>query len=99
MSGQLLCSQPAALARASCQKEMAEVDGLGHVQATYDKLKSEVPKYKMITTSILSDRLKVLCHLCPALAAAYAGLDAAACAQIRVLKAWLPEWSRPPLSC
>lgn len=29
------------------------------LQATYDKLKSEVPKYKMITTSILSDRLKV----------------------------------------
>jgi hypothetical protein len=29
------------------------------MQATYDKLKSEVPKYKMITTSILSDRLKV----------------------------------------
>jgi hypothetical protein len=30
-----------------------------YLQATYDKLKSEVPKYKMITTSILSDRLKV----------------------------------------
>ena len=30
-----------------------------HVQATYDKLQSEVPKYKMITTSILSDRLRV----------------------------------------
>ena len=29
------------------------------LQATYDKLKSEVPKYKMVTTSILSDRLKV----------------------------------------
>ncbi len=29
------------------------------VQATYDKLQSEVPKYKMITTSILSDRLRV----------------------------------------
>eukprot|EP00892_Ulva_mutabilis_P009644 jgi/Ulvmu1/7051/UM033_0111.1 len=28
-------------------------------QPTYDKLKSEVPKYKMITTSILSDRLKI----------------------------------------
>ena len=32
------------------------------MQTTYDKLKSEVPKYKMITTSILSDRLKVQLH-------------------------------------
>ena len=28
-------------------------------QSTYDKLIAEVPKYKMITTSILSDRLRV----------------------------------------
>lgn len=28
-------------------------------QTTYDKLIAEVPKYKMITTSILSDRLRV----------------------------------------
>lgn len=33
-------------------------------QATYDKLLSEVPKYKLITPSILSDRLRVcLCQL------------------------------------
>jgi len=38
-----------------------KADAVG-VQATYDKLKSEVPKYKMITTSILSDRLKVCFH-------------------------------------
>lgn len=41
--------------------------GRCNVQATYDKLQSEVPKYKMITTSILSDRLRVryfyCCHL------------------------------------
>ena len=29
------------------------------VQATYDKLIQEVPKYKMITPSILSDRLRI----------------------------------------
>ena len=29
-------------------------------QATYDKLLSEAPKYKLITPSILSDRLRVL---------------------------------------
>ena len=28
-------------------------------QSTYDKLMSEVPKYKMITPSILSDRLRI----------------------------------------
>lgn len=28
-------------------------------QATYDKLLSEVPKYKLITQSVLSDRLRV----------------------------------------
>ncbi|MCO5601711.1 hypothetical protein L7F22_055834 [Adiantum nelumboides] len=28
-------------------------------QATYDKLMSEVPKYKLITPSILSDRLRI----------------------------------------
>jgi hypothetical protein len=28
-------------------------------QVTYDKLIAEVPKYKMITPSILSDRLRV----------------------------------------
>jgi small subunit ribosomal protein S25e len=28
-------------------------------QATYDKLLAEVPKYKMITTSILCDRLRL----------------------------------------
>ncbi|KAG0448971.1 hypothetical protein HPP92_027557 [Vanilla planifolia] len=27
-------------------------------QASYDKMLTEVPKYKMITTSVLSDRLK-----------------------------------------
>ncbi len=29
------------------------------VQPTYDKLIAEVPKYKMITPSVLSDRLRV----------------------------------------
>ena len=29
------------------------------LQGTYEKLKSEVPKYKMITPSVLSDRLRV----------------------------------------
>jgi small subunit ribosomal protein S25e len=29
-------------------------------QATYDKLLSEVPKYKQITPSILSERLRVI---------------------------------------
>jgi hypothetical protein len=28
-------------------------------QATYDKLNAEVPKYKLITPSVLSDRLRV----------------------------------------
>eukprot|EP00897_Mesotaenium_endlicherianum_P010648 jgi/Mesen1/9611/ME000659S08988 len=28
-------------------------------QATYDKLLSEVPKYKLITSSVLSDRLRI----------------------------------------
>eukprot|EP00250_Pteridium_aquilinum_P001714 c11917_g1_i1 orf=176-505(+) len=28
-------------------------------QATYDKMMSEVPKYKLITPSILSDRLRI----------------------------------------
>jgi hypothetical protein len=28
-------------------------------QATYDKLLSEAPKYKLITPSVLSDRLRV----------------------------------------
>lgn len=28
-------------------------------QSTYDKLLAEVPKYKMITTSILCDRLRL----------------------------------------
>ncbi|KAK8921574.1 40S ribosomal protein S25-4 [Platanthera zijinensis] len=32
-------------------------------QATYDKMLVEVPKYKMITPSVLSDRLRV-CSLC-----------------------------------
>ena len=31
----------------------------GAVQATYEKLQAEVPKYKMITASVLSDRLRV----------------------------------------
>lgn len=29
------------------------------MQATYEKLHAEVPKYKMITPSVLSDRLRV----------------------------------------
>ncbi|KAM0000248.1 putative ribosomal protein S25 [Helianthus debilis subsp. tardiflorus] len=29
-------------------------------KATYDKLLSEAPKFKLITSSILSDRLRVL---------------------------------------
>lgn len=29
------------------------------LQATYEKLLTEVPKYKMITPSVLSDRLRV----------------------------------------
>lgn len=32
---------------------------LVHLQSNYDKMKSEVPKYKMITPSILADRLRV----------------------------------------
>lgn len=35
------------------------------LQSNYDKMKSEVPKYKMITPSILADRLRV-CWGCPA---------------------------------
>ncbi|KAK6253697.1 hypothetical protein QUC31_015417 [Theobroma cacao] len=31
-------------------------------QATYDKLLSEAPKYKLITPSILSDRLRIKCR-------------------------------------
>ena len=33
-------------------------------QGTYDKLLSEVPKYKLITPSILSDRLRVMFWFC-----------------------------------
>jgi len=38
-------------------------------QATYDKLLSEVPKYKQITPSVLSERLRVnpsfqICTVC-----------------------------------
>ena len=29
-------------------------------QATYDKLLSEAPKYKLITPSVLSDRMRVI---------------------------------------
>ncbi|CAL6408301.1 unnamed protein product [Bathycoccus prasinos] len=32
-------------------------------QSTYDKLLAEVPKYKMITVSILCDRLRITCSL------------------------------------
>merc|ERR1711990_1389767 len=32
-------------------------------QSTYDKLEKEVPKYKMITVSILCDRLRITCSL------------------------------------
>lgn len=32
-------------------------------QSTYDKLMAEVPKYKMITISILCDRLRITCSL------------------------------------
>ncbi|PHT94742.1 40S ribosomal protein S25 [Capsicum annuum] len=32
-------------------------------KATYDKLLSEAPKYKLITPSVLSDRLKVFFFL------------------------------------
>ena len=32
-------------------------------QSTYDKLMAEVPKYKMITVSILTDRLRITCSL------------------------------------
>ena len=31
-------------------------------QATYDKLLSEVPKYKQITPSVVSERLRVMLH-------------------------------------
>ena len=31
-------------------------------QATYEKLMSEVPTYRMITPSVLSDRLRVSCE-------------------------------------
>ena len=33
------------------------------MQPTYDKLIAEVPKYKMITVSILCDRLRLTCSL------------------------------------
>ena len=33
--------------------------GISDLQSNYDKMKSEVPKYKMITPSILADRLRV----------------------------------------
>ena len=33
------------------------------MQSNYDKMKSEVPKYKMITPSILADRLRVSFHV------------------------------------
>lgn len=40
------------------------------LQATYDKLLTEVPKYKMISTSVLADRLRVSWRcLCPAVRA------------------------------
>lgn len=29
------------------------------MQSVYDKLRTEVPKYKMITVSVLSDRLRI----------------------------------------
>ncbi len=32
-------------------------------QATYDKLLSEVPKFKLVTPSVLSDRLRVSIRL------------------------------------
>ena len=32
-------------------------------QSTYDKLMAEVPKYKMISVSILTDRLRITCSL------------------------------------
>lgn len=49
------------LLRLECEDNLVVqlLNGELHVQATYDKLQSEVPKYKMITTSILSDRLRV----------------------------------------
>jgi ribosomal protein S25 len=31
-------------------------------QATYDKLLTEAPKYKLITPSVLSDRMRVIIH-------------------------------------
>jgi small subunit ribosomal protein S25e len=34
-------------------------------QATYDKLLTEAPKYKLITPSVLSDRLRVFLLLIP----------------------------------
>lgn len=34
-------------------------------QATYDKLLSEAPKFKLITPSILSDRLRVRSYIVP----------------------------------
>jgi len=34
-------------------------------QATYDKLLTEAPKYKLITPSVLSDRLRVILILMP----------------------------------
>ena len=42
---------------------------LACMQATYEKLQAEVPKYKMITASVLSDRLRVRTIL-PALTSA-----------------------------
>ncbi|KAI7729477.1 hypothetical protein M8C21_002186 [Ambrosia artemisiifolia] len=34
-------------------------DDIIHAKATYDKLLSEAPKFKLITPSILSDRLRI----------------------------------------
>jgi S25 ribosomal protein len=34
-------------------------------QASYDKMLSEVPKFKQITPSVLSERLRVSAMLCP----------------------------------
>ena len=41
-------------------------------QATYDKLLSEAPKYKLITPSVLSDRMRVIIHFTTFFIQAYA---------------------------
>ena len=62
----LLFVAPGIWLAVDCNLELAAATALNtrldmgvYVQATYDKLLAEVPKYKLITPSVLSDRLRV----------------------------------------